>query len=157
MAHPIKTIRNAAAALAALWLCVWLSACDKLPENGDLDGYWQVTEVQFCHDGEYDSIVAMKDRKIFWAVQLKLLSITGITNNQSNETLCRFSHEGDQLWITSMYVHLRSEDILIEDSTFSALRDTGIDGNQAQFQVEALDDNRMQLRSDFARILFRKF
>lgn len=153
----MKKTRNAASALAALWLCVWLSACDKLPENGDLDGYWQVTEVQFCRDGVYDSIVPMKEEKIFWAVQLKLISITGISNGESSETLCRFSHEGGQLWITSMYIHKRSEDILIDDNTFSALRPTGIDGNQAQFQIEALDGGKMQLKSDFARIIFRKF
>lgn len=145
--------------LLLLSLCTFflLLSCDKLPENGKLDGWWQVTEVQFARNGVYDSIVPMKDRKIFWAVQLKLISITGISNGTTSETLCRFHYSGDRLQLTEMYVHHRDRDDRITDSAFDKLKDTGIDSNQADFTIEALDSKHMQLKSDFARIVFRKF
>ena len=133
--------------LIILTVCTLLLtlSCEKLPENGKLDGWWQVTEVQFARNGAYDSIVPMKEQKIFWAVQLKLISITGISNGTTGETLCRFHYAGDRLQLTEMYVHHRDRDA------------TGIDSNQADFAIEALDSKHMQLRSDFARIVFRKF
>ena len=145
--------------LLILTVCTLLLtlSCEKLPENGKLDGWWQVTEVQFARNGAYDSIVPMKEQKIFWAVQLKLISITGISNGTTGETLCRFHYAGDRLQLTEMYVHHRDRDDRITDPAFSALKATGIDSNQADFAIEALDSKHMQLRSDFARIVFRKF
>ncbi len=143
--------------LAILSCTCLLLSCDKLPENGKLDGWWQVTEVQYARDGVYDSIVPMKDRKIFWAVQLKLISIQGISNGNTNETLSRFYYSGNQLKLTEMYIHYRERDEKITDSGFDKLKDTGINGNQADFVIETLNDKKMQLKSDYARIVFRKF
>ena len=64
---------------------------------------------------------------------------------------------GDQLAITDVYINRRGNDSLITDPAFDKLKPTGITGNRAQFQIEKLDANQMQLRSDFARIMFRKF
>lgn len=87
--------------LASICLsCIWAS-CDKLPANGKLDGFWQVTEVQFARNGIYDSVVPMKDRDVFWGIQLGLLNIQGIDNGETSQTLCRFSFTGDQLAITT--------------------------------------------------------
>ena len=64
MAHEMKK-RNIFYCLASICLsCIWAS-CDKLPANGKLDGFWQVTEVQFARNGIYDSVVPMKDRDVF--------------------------------------------------------------------------------------------
>ena len=99
----------------------------------------------------------MKDRDVFWGIQLGLLNIQGIDNGETSQTLCRFSYTGDQLAITDVYVNRRGNDSLITDPAFDKLKPTGIMGNRAQFHIEKLDANQMHLRSDFARILFRKF
>lgn len=149
--------RNIFYCLASICLsCIWAS-CDKLPASGKLDGFWQVTEVQFARNGIYDSVVPMKDRDVFWGIQLGLLNIQGIDNGETSQTLCRFSFTGDQLAITDVYINRRGNDSLITDPAFDKLKPTGITGNRAQFQIEKLDANQMQLRSDFARIMFRKF
>ncbi len=140
--------------ICILTFCV---ACDKLPENGKLDGNWQVLEVQYARDGQYDSIVSVKEDKIFWAVQLKLIEIKGVYNGVCGNTLCRFVYADNHLTITEMYYEIRGADSLITDTNFDKLVKTGIMGSRAQFQIEALDGNRMQLKSDFARIIFRKF
>ena len=89
--------RNIFCCLASICIsCIWAS-CDKLPANGKLDGFWQVTEVQFARNGIYDSVVPMKDRDVFWGIQLGLLNIQGIDNGETSQTLCRFSYTGDQL------------------------------------------------------------
>ena len=38
-------------------------SCDKLPENGKLDGMWQIMSINYAHGSEYDSLVDINSRK----------------------------------------------------------------------------------------------
>lgn len=144
---------------------ICLTACDKLPENGDLDGMWQLVELsEAAPDGSgYGDARNMKSERIYWCVQLKLLSILrrdgtqNPTNGETEETLCRFNHAGGTFSITEMYYHYRNHDELITDEHFEGLAFTGIHGNKADFRVERLNGKEMILCSDDSRLVFRKF
>jgi hypothetical protein len=129
-------------------------------DNGDLDGMWQMMEVQYAgHNGNYDSIVQTKDKKIYWSVQYKLMDIIGNVGGDglTNETLARFDHAGDSLVLYDFYRHYRSADSLISDSQTHVLNGIGVDGNVARFFVEKLTSDNLLLRSTYARVILRKF
>ena len=79
-----------------------LGACDKLPENGPLDGQWQLMEIatrQSPDDADFSLREPQKDNRIYWCFQLKLLSIrtlTGSLNGHTDETVGRFRYTGDR-------------------------------------------------------------
>lgn len=147
---------------AAVLLTSFLSSCDKMPENGDLDGMWQLLEVKYKKGDAHDSIVSKKEEQIYWAVQFKLISIrnapyTPIADGLTEESLARFRHQGDSLLIDELYLHSRSEDVLVTDENTNYFNLIGIAGNKAAFKIEELSDNRMSLTSSYAHLTFRKF
>ena len=76
-------------------------SCDKLPENGKLDGMWQIMSVNYAHGSEYDSLVDIKSQKVYLSFQLKLAQIhTGAFRNevQTDVILSRFSHHVAQMF-----------------------------------------------------------
>ena len=152
-------------------------SCDKMPENGELDGMWQMLEEQHLSstpDGGIvvDSVTNKKSEGVFWGFQLKLMSIRTpfnmyYHNGFSQLSLCRFVHEGKTLDITQMYIHLDSRDFgttqtvtrdsLVTDPATTAFSTVGIKGNKTRFIIERLDRHAMILRSDYNRLVFRKY
>lgn len=147
--------------LCMLFVVSIFFACNKLPANGDLEGFWQVTAIQYKNNETYDESVPMKNRKIFWTFQQQLLSIQAYTQpaetNITGETLARFKYSGNTIELNELYVHFRDTDSLLTDPNTKLLEGIGITGNKASFTIEKLNDDNMVLSSDFARILFRKF
>jgi len=45
----------------------FLAACDKIPVNGLLDGFWQLTEIETP-----DSVRQVKSRRVFLSIQLQM-------------------------------------------------------------------------------------
>lgn len=139
-------------------LCV---SCDKVPVNGKLDGWWQIMEIHYkTSRGTYDSIVPMKEKQAFWAVQLELMSLQSkkrLSDTLTTEILNRFHYTGDSLHMFNFYKHYRSEDILITDPNTRLLMPMGIKGIKADFRIDVLNRSNMELTSDYARILFRKY
>ena len=77
------------------------SYCSKMPENGMLDGKWQLSEMysKTTHsDAHYVATLATDKRadNIYWNIQLKLLYITSAKplNTFTNETVARFHYSG---------------------------------------------------------------
>lgn len=140
-----------------------LGACDKLPENGPLDGQWQLMEIatrQSPDDADFSLREAQKDNRIYWCFQLKLLSIrtlTGSLNGHTDETVGRFRYTGDRLAVTELHIHYRARDSLVTDPSTTAFERLGITGCADTFQIERLDGQQMVLRSADRRLTFRKF
>ena len=84
--------------LAIVSFCV--VSCDKIPENGDLDGNWQLLTIEKHNSGE---VVSVKEQKVFWAVQLKLIAYKGADNSY----LSRFVYDGDSLFLYNFYRQYR--------------------------------------------------
>lgn len=130
-------------------------ACDKMPENGDLDGQWQMTSIKHLN---HDAPSALKG-KVYWSFQLKLLSIYTPDDKHdqgSNYTFCRFQVKGDSLHITDSYVHSMNIDIKL-DETATYLDVVGLHNNRESYAIQTLTDSRMVLRSDYHELEFRKW
>lgn len=131
-------------------------ACDKMPENGDLDGQWQMTNIKHLdHDAPSDTLKG----KVYWNFQLKLLSIytpDDLHNQGSNYTFCRFQVKGDSLHITKSYVHSMNTDLEMEDGV-TYLDVVGLHNNRESYAIQTLTDSRMVLRSDYHELEFRKW
>ena len=130
-------------------------ACDKMPENGDLDGQWQMTSIKHLN---HDAPSALKG-KVYWNFQLKLLSIytpDDLHNLGTNYTFCRFQVKGDSLHITKSYVHSMNTDLEMEDGV-TYLDVVGLHNNRESYAIQTLTDSRMVLRSDNHELEFRKW
>lgn len=146
-------------AILAVVAMTLMSSCDKLPENGALDGRWQLME-RYTHATpealDYTVREDMKAKRIYWAFQLKLLSIKTYTSSL-NEILARFRHTGSTLELPQIYIHLGARDSLLTDPATEALVPIGIHGNATTFDVIRLNGKQMILRSEQDSLVFRKF
>lgn len=140
--------------LYLMLLTIALAACDKLPENGDLDGQWQLTELHERHhtgpedNGQYD----VREQRIYWNFQLRMLQIQ-TTVGQYN---AYFSHLDNRLVIPEIYRKEQNNDIPLTDPTTTELAYTGIRGNTANFKVNKLGKRQMILTSETDSLVFRK-
>ncbi len=140
------------------------TGCYYNSKNGRLDGYWRMELVHYHQIDGTDSVVSISERNIFWTFQQKLLSIRDTDSlsfrygqNVSSEVVTRFLYAGDSLHISPVYLHLRTSDILIGDTSTTTLQHIGIEGNKAIFFIEWLSDDKMILQSKYSRIHFAKF
>lgn len=139
---------------------VWTS-CDKLSDNGDLDGMWQLREMHTkasADEETYSQAADKRAEKIFWSFQLDLLSITSEAslNGYTGETVARFSYSGERLEITQTYIHYRDRDSLLTDPATTELQALGIRGNSASFAVRQLSKHSLILCSATDSLVFKK-
>lgn len=116
--------------------------------NGNLDGYWQLTKVDTIGGGSR----GMKEVSVFWGFQFRMLQVV------SPEMIVdmRFSHTGDSLVLSEPYIDARDKgDVKIED--VELLRPLGINALEDRFSVEHLSSDKMILRDDRLRLYFRKY
>ena len=160
----MKTVTNKIlpAALALLSLC----ACDKTPENGDLDGLWRLEERHTRPDGAsaYSLSADLPETTIYWAFQLKLLDIrvngTPPVGTPS-EVFARFSHTDNTLAVTETYLHERATDtpitadMQIEGQPID-LSPLGLHAPTDLFRIVRLDSRRMTLCSQTDSLVFKK-
>lgn len=121
-------------------------SCDKIDDNGDLGGFWQLTEWKSLPDGK---VLATNHDGIYYAVQLDLMSLSRHNTNY----LSRFSHRNDSLFIGPVY---RNEGAHDEQVPISSLADMGVPATGA-FAIQNLTHSKMILRSDEAVLSFRKY
>lgn len=139
--------------LYALIGAVMLTACElETSDNGDLDGYWQLTMVDTLSTG---GSLDMRERLMFWAVQHKILEIRDTKSANSN-VMFRFSHTADSLILSEPVINLRdSSDIIVKD--YALLRRYGIYNVPESLHVDHLSGGSMTLASPLFRFHFRKY
>ena len=123
--------------------------------NGDLDGYWQMSQVDTLATG---GIADTHESYIFWGIQGKLLQIRYTENNVylGEGLLFRFENNNSILTLSSPYVHhLYETDEPIED--VEILKPFGIYRLEEKFAIEQLDDKCMVLTNDVVRLHFRRY
>ena len=133
--------------IIVLLLSTTFLACDKLDDNGDLGGLWQMTEWKSLPDG---TIKATKQDAIFYAVQLDLMKFS-INYDDETYHLARFKHKGNTLEIGTVYT--RPDETIVPAS---ALAKYGVPAS-GKFIIDKLSSSEMVLRSDDAILKFRKY
>lgn len=128
---------------------VMLSACDnKRDHNGDFGGYWQMVEWR----DNYDEVVATKEDRIFYSVQLNLMKFQKITDNYYDYYLSYFNRTKDSL-IVYRPVKFANDSLV----SLSDLARYGVPSD-GRFHVDVLNEEHMQLSSPETGVLvFRKY
>lgn len=126
-----------------------LASCEvHTSNNGDLDGYWQMVQMDSVAS---DKVTNMKGSGIFYAVYAHLLQVHGAGTQVS----FRFKHFGDSLTLYSPYADYGQNDQPVED--VSVLKPYGINRLHENFHVDALSNSKMILSNQDVRLYFRKY
>ena len=122
-------------------------------ENGDLDGYWHLVEVDTLDTG---GTTDLSQERCFWLVQGTLFQLYSPDLKNGERYISHFSHEGDQFVIHQVYFSNRAEgDPAVED--VAILQPFGINSTQEEtFKIEELKANRMVLTSSLLRLTLKK-
>ena len=125
-------------------LLLFMASCDKVEDNGNFAGQWQLTEWKHLPDGK---VVADKYSRIFYSVQLDLMEFRG----SGNSYLSRFRRTADSLFIGTVY-HGPKDDIV----GCEELAPYGVPSD-GSFAIEKLSKQALVLRTDTAQLTFRKY
>lgn len=121
------------------FLLVIVFACGKNPENGKLDGMWQLTEIESAQGVS----VAKKPDRIYYSFQLHVVELRRIG---FREYRGHFNYTGDSL-------SLQISDYMTKDTCAFF----GLKSMNDRFAIELLTGSNMMLRRDSVRLKFRKF
>ena len=120
--------------------------------NGDLDGFWNLTQVDSTATGVTADV---HEQRLFWSVQHKLLQLSDY-QNQNPMCLLRFEKNGQQLTLSSPFFYNRDEgDQPIDD--ISVLAPYGINAMPETFQIQKLNSSKMVLKTDIVTLYFTRF
>lgn len=132
-------------------LCLSIASCSlERSDNGDLDGFWQLTQVDSLPNGRSTD---MKERRVFWSVQKDLLQVQA---HGYDKVLFRFDHTGDSLSLSSPRENDRMNDDT-EVTDVEILRPYGVNGLEERFFVATLNSGTMVLQSTALRLYFRRY
>lgn len=125
--------------LAMLILCI--TGCQKAPINGDLDGRWQLMEIE-----TFEGVKDIADDQLYYSFYLHVcnLSYYGGFYTEGN-----FIFENNLLIIDFPYIK--------EDISDSSLPRFGIFSNPVEFKVVYLDKKKLIMENDESLITLRKF
>ena len=135
--------------LTILLLLLTLFACDKMDENGKLDGNWQLTRWTDNATGETK---ADNISKIFYTVKLQLIQFSDKSANDW-PFIATFHHKGDSLILTNIYAHRANTDSI---ASASDLQKYGV-SNDGRFAINELTATRMILKNNANTLTFRKY
>lgn len=133
-----------------LTILLSLSSCSvEMSNNGDLDGLWQMYEMQI--DGAEP--VDMRYTGTTMSVAFRMMSLK---NYYQPMVYCRFENTGNTLRIYDFRLGIHDvSDLPIEDP--EVLNPFGIFSLDEHFKVEVMTGSDMVLRSDRALLKFRKY
>ncbi len=120
-----------------------LTACSsESSNNGDLDGFWQLTG----RPG------------LTWSFQGKILELRDV-NQVHHDLMAKFRHEGNLLIVYDLRVLDRDAgDQPVTESEMEDLSAYGINNLvEEQFQIKQLSSDDMHLESDLESLHFRKY
>jgi hypothetical protein len=130
---------------------IFLYGCDlETTNNGDLDGYWHLEQV--------DSLLNQRSvdygqNKIFWSVQFELLQLS---NLEDNTIIYKLVYDNRQLTLANPCMFDRADgDTLV--TNVEVLRPYGVNSLQESFKVVNLESRKMILESPVLRLHFKKY
>ena len=139
-----------------------MSSCEmETSDNGDLDGFWHLESVDTLSTG---GSCNYKERKVFWGVQHKLISIRNFASDAaSTGYYVRFNQTGDSLILSSPYANHWHQDYGDDGGDVpvteinSELRELGMNHLEEHFKKEKLSGSKMVLSNKEYRLSFMKF
>lgn len=135
---------------------VLLGSCDiHTSGNGDLDGYWCLTQVDSLHNGKS---VEYREQRVFWSFAAGLMTVRQMPSSKHPEYVCHFEHEGATLRLGEVYLldRVAGDRPITQDSLF-VLRPMGINAFRESFGIEKLSGSDMSLKGDMLRLHFERY
>lgn len=130
---------------------MFLYGCElETTDNGDLDGYWHLEQV--------DSLAGLRSidygqSNIFWSIQFELLQLS---NLEDNTIIYKLVYDNRQLTLANPCMFDRADgDTLV--TNVEVLRQYGVNALQENFKVVTLESRTMVLESPVLRLHFRKY
>ena len=130
---------------------IFLYGCElETTDNGDLDGYWHLEQV--------DSLAGQRSidygqSNIFWSIQFELLQLS---NLEDNTIIYKLVYDNRQLTLANPCMFDRADgDTLV--TNVEVLRQYGVNALQENFKVVTLESRTMVLESPVLRLHFRKY
>ena len=130
---------------------MFLYGCElETTDNGDLDGYWHLEQV--------DSLAGQRSidygqSNIFWSIQFELLQLS---NLEDNTIIYKLVYDNHQLTLANPCMFDRADgDTLV--TNVEVLRQYGVNALQENFKVVSLESRTMVLESPVLRLHFRKY
>lgn len=132
--------------LLVIFLLLGISSCSKAPINGKLDGRWQLMTIE-QEDGNIKECY-----RIYYSIQLHLIEISD-KSGKGGTYIGRFFYKDDEV-VISEFRHRGNEEEL---ATPAELLPFGINLPLTHFKVEKATGDKLVLKSEYARLTFRKF
>lgn len=132
--------------LLFIFLLLGISSCDKAPINGKLDGRWQLMTI------EYENGSMTECNRIYYSIQLHLIEISAKGGN-GGTFIGRFSYKDNEVTM-SEFRRRGNEEAL---AGLKELEVFGMNSFLTHFKVEKATSEKMILKSEYARLAFRKF
>lgn len=128
-------------------------------DNGDLDGFWHLEQVDTLATGHSTDF---SKKYVFWGIEHKLIAVKETDTNR-DQFYFRFEQTSDSLKITQAFVNHGHQDNGEDGGDIPVtevsedLRYYGVDVLPEGFQKEALSGSKMILKSKTLRLKFKKF
>lgn len=129
-----------------------LGACEvRRSNNGDLDGFWHLEQIDTLATG---GSLDLREELRFWSFQVHLMQVADYQTG--GQFVMYFDHSDGKLRAYDMrYDNRESADPILED--VSLVAPFGINSLHETFNVESLSGSRMVLSTDSLRLHLRKF
>lgn len=155
----MKRIARYITCLCTVCLALCFGSCElESYDNGDLDGYWQLNQLDSI---QQQKSVDMVPQKIFWSVEGKLLEMKNLSKTGVPRIYMRFNHEGDRLTLSDPHRYTEPSTPVDQKDpaigTVDSLRLYGINALTEEFKVLELSGSRMAIESKTLRLHFVKF
>ena len=130
---------------------IFLYGCElETTDNGDLDGYWHLEQVDSL-SGQRSVDYAQSN--IFWSIQFELLQLS---NLEDNTIIYKLVYDNRQLTLANPCMFDRADgDTLV--TNVEVLRQYGVNALQESFKVVSLESRKMILESPVLRLHFKKY
>lgn len=137
----VKIKHNIIVVIICFSCYIILTGCQKSPINGDLDGRWQILEIE--HNNEIELI---KDQQLYYNFYLHVcnLSYYGMIYTDGN-----LEYKDDIITLDFPYITAENE--------MKNLNRYGIYSNPVKFEVFYLDKKKLVMGNDESVITLRKF
>lgn len=138
-----------------------LSSCTvETSDNGDFDGFWHLERVDTLATG---GVLDMSHQRVFWGVQLRLLSCRNAGLEGTHGYYFRFRQTSDSIVLYSPYKDNWHQDRGDDGGDIPCyeindeLRSYGINNLEEPFYKEKMTGGKMILKSKTLRLYFKKF
>ncbi len=131
------------------------TGCDKLPANGDLDGLWQLMEIDTG-----GTVTDTKSDRLYCSFQLHLFML-GSQQAGPRAYFGYFEHKGSTIrfhrfTFRSDYTEDSNEDRLMTDDDLSVIQPWGFTSTDCTFTVKELTGKRLVISQGETTITYRK-